>query len=116
MSSDVSIKFNQNTFQKLYEANDKVVYAIARQTLDMVGSMKATAYKTGETERSMFSRGVQQDADGYYIGNFTSYAKRVYRMGPNTNWTRKSTRPQWFHSIWKEYGDMITDNCIRRYL
>ena len=115
MSSDVSIKFNQNTFQKLYEANDKVVYAIARQTLDMVGSMKATAYKTGETERSMFSRGVQQDVDGYYIGNFTDYAKRVYDLN-RANWNNPNTRPQWFHSIWKEYGDMITDNCIRRYL
>ena len=106
---------NTETFNKLKNANDKVVYAIARQTLDMVGSSKATAYLTGETERSMYARGVQKDSQGYYIGNFTDYASRVYAMD-RANWTNPQTQPHWFHSIWKQYGDMITDNCLRRYL
>lgn len=54
------IHYNHETFRRLWNASDKVVYAIARQTLDMVGSSKATAYKSGETERSMYSRGVQK--------------------------------------------------------
>lgn len=115
MSSDVTIKFNKNTIQKLYEANDKVVYAIARQTLDRVGEAEATAYKTGATQRSMFARGVQADSEGYYIGDFTSYAIYVYKL-KKANWTNPRTRPQWFHTIWQEQGDLITENCIRRYL
>lgn len=110
------IHYNHETFRRLWNASDKVVYAIARQTLDMVGSSKATAYKSGETERSMYSRGVQKDSQGYYIGNFTNYASKVYTMGENTHWTNPHTRPQWFDSIWKQYGLMITNNCLRRYL
>ena len=116
MSSNPTIHFNARTFDALANCNDRVTYAIARQTLDMVGHQKVVAYKSGDTEGTMYSNGVQEDSQGYYIGNFTPYASRVYRMGEGTNWTRKTTRPQWFHSIWNEYGEMITENCIRRYL
>lgn len=115
MLSNVSIKFNASTFNKLAFVSDKCLYAIARQTLDMVGSTKATAYKSGATERSMYAQGVQACANGYYIGDFTDYAKNVY-WKVNANWTNKNTKPQWFHTIWQEQGDLITDNCIRRYL
>jgi hypothetical protein len=43
------IHYNHETFRRLWNASDQVVYAVARQTLDMVGSSKATAYKSGET-------------------------------------------------------------------
>ena len=115
MSNSVTIKFNTNTFEKLANASDKCLYAIARQTLDFIGSSKATAYKTGETERTMYAQGVQPDADGYHIGNYTDYAENVY-WKKSANWTNPQTRPQWFHTIWKEQGELITDNCIRRYL
>lgn len=110
------IHYNTKTFKLLMNVSDSVVYAVARQTLDMVGSSKATAYRSGETQRSMYSRGVQADAQGYYIGNFTNYASYVYQMGNGTHWTNEQTQPQWFDAIWKQYGDMIIDNCVRRYL
>lgn len=112
---DAKITYNETIIDKLTQANDKLVYAIARRTLDQVGNLKATAYLTGETERSMYSHGVGQDDQGYYIGDFTRYASRVYKM-KNANWTNKSTRPQWFHSVWKEYGELIQKECSERYL
>lgn len=115
MSSNPTIKFNAKTFGKLNKVNDVITYVVARQTLDVVGSSEATAYRSGETQRSMYSNGVQADAQGYYIGDFTNYASRVYKM-KNVNWTNKKTRPQWFHTIWQEQGELILDNCIRRYL
>ena len=115
MLSEVKIKFNQDTMYKLYNVSDKCLYAIARQTLDYVGSSKATAYKSGKTETSMFVQGVQPEPGGYFIGDFTDYAKNVY-WKKNANWTNPQTRPQWFHTIWKEQGDLITDNCIKRYM
>ena len=112
---EAKLKYNEVTFDKLENANDKLMYAIARRTLDQVGNLKATAYLTGETERSMYTHGVEQDDLGYYIGNFTSYASKVYSY-KNANWTNKLTRPQWFHAIWKEYGELIERECAERYL
>lgn len=114
MKVSVSININQNTINKVEALPDKVMYAIARQTLDMTGSTKATAYKTGKTERSMYSNGVQQDSQGYYIGNFTNYASRVYAL-ENANWTNPNTKPHWFDFTWKRYGQTITNDCVRRY-
>lgn len=121
MSSDVKITFNKNVFQSLKDASDKTTYEIARKTLDMVGGSYVVARRSGDTEDSMFTGGlgyqggVQKDAEGYFIGNYTPYAKYVYEM-KNVQWTRKTTQPRWFHFIWQQYGDMITKNCIERYL
>lgn len=106
--------FNDNTFKRLGEMSDKVMYAFARATLDMTGVTHATAYLTGETERSMFARGVQPTQNGYYIGNFTTYAERVYALD-SANWTNKLTQPHWFNSILDRYGDMMLENCVKRY-
>lgn len=46
----VTVKYNKATFKKLKELPDKDIYEIARQTLDRVGSMKITPYKTGKME------------------------------------------------------------------
>lgn len=110
----VIVTFNDSTFKRLGEMSDKVMYAFARATLDMTGVTHATAYLTGETERSMFARGVQPTQNGYYIGNFTSYAERVYALD-NANWTNKLTQPHWFNSILDKYGDLMLENCAKRY-
>ena len=106
--------FNDNTFKKLGEMSDKVMYAFARATIDMTGVTHAIAYLTGETERSMYARGVQPTQNGYYIGNFTSYAERVYALN-NANWSNKLTQPHWFNSILTQYGEMMLENCVKRY-
>lgn len=112
---EAKITYDQRTMNNLIGASDKVTYAIARRMIDHVGELHATAYRTGEMERSMFSHGVGQDALGYYIGNFTSYAKEVYSW-KDANWTNKNTRPQWFDSVWKEYGELIKVEVLSKYL
>ena len=109
------LHWNENTKRLLKQAPDKMMYAIARRTLDEVGSSKITPYDTGRMERSMYSSGVKQDSQGYYIGNFTDYATYVYDDGNGTNWSRGTTEPQWFDYYWKLRGAGITDECVREY-
>ena len=130
------LHWNENTKRLLTQAPDKMMYAIARRTLDEVGSSKITPYDTGRMERSMYSSGVKKDGQGYYIGNFTDYASIVYSMGnstswssstkqgsttitygygQSTNWSRPTTEPQWFDYYWNLRGAGITDECVREY-
>ena len=110
------IKFNKDTIEKLKYVPDKIVYGIARQTLDRVGSTKITPYKTGRMERSMYQSGVKKDSYGvYYIGNFTDYATYVYDFPQSTNWTNPKSKAQWFDYLWKEKGKTITENVVTRY-
>ena len=114
--TNVEVKWNPSTKVKLNELPDKVVYAIARQTLDELLAVQYTPWKSGTMQRSMSAKGVQKDGIGYYIGNFTDYASIVYKKPQNgTNWSRETTKAQWFDTIWKEKGDSITNMCIVRY-
>ena len=113
--SKAELHWNENTKRLLTQAPDKMMYAIARRTLDEVGSSKITPYDTGRMERSMYSSGVKKDGQGYYIGNFTDYATYVYDYGNGTNWSRATTEPQWFDYYWKLRGAGITDECVREY-
>lgn len=112
------LHWNENTKRLLTQAPDKMMYAIARRTLDEVGSSKITPYDTGRMERSMYSSGVKKDGQGYYIGNFTDYASIVYDYGKtdwNVMWSRGTTEPQWFDYYWNLRGAGITDECVREY-
>lgn len=113
ISINATFKWNDRTKIMLSQAPEKILRQIARQTLDFTGSTKVTAYKTGKTEQSMFSQGVQGDYErGFYIGNFTDYAMYPYKMG-NVNWTNPSTQPKWFEYVWDKYGKGIIDNACK---
>lgn len=115
MKVQATFEWNKVVKKQIEQMPDRLMYAIARTTLDDVGAMQVTPWKTGRTEQSMFSKGVQKDTDGYYIGNFTDYASYVYKMPQSTNWTRKSTKAQWFENVWKQKGEAITNESIARY-
>lgn len=116
MSMSVTIKYNKSTMNKLKLLPDKMVYEIARQTLDRVGSMKITPYKTGRMERTMFSSGVKKDMSGVYtIGNYINYAHYVYAKPQNTNWTNPKSKAQWFDYFWKSQGKNVFNNVVSRY-
>jgi hypothetical protein len=110
----VKLKINLGTQRELYENADKIVYDVARSVLDYTGSLKATAYKTGRMERTMYERGVQPITDGYQIGNYTTYAERVYKLD-RANWTNPLTQPHWYNAIWKKYGGQIINEVVGRY-
>lgn len=112
----VEIKYNKSTMNKLKTLPDIMVYAIARQTLDRVGSMKITPYRTGRMERSMFTHGVTKNSSGIYtIGNYTNYAEYVYAKPQRTNWTNPNSKAKWFDCFWKNYGKTVTNNVVERY-
>lgn len=113
ISISATMKWGPRTQIALQEAPEKVLRAIARQTLDLTGSSKVTAYKTGKTERSMYDKGVQGDFEkGLYIGNFTDYAMYVYPR-TNVHWTNPNTKTKWFEHIWTTKGPGIISNAIK---
>ena len=121
MKVNATFNWDKSVKRQIEQMPDRTVYAIARSTLDLVGSMQVTPYgkerQGGHThmEQTMYSAGVQKDSDGYYIGNHTDYASYVYKMPQSTNWTRKSSKAQWFEYVWKLRGESITNECIARY-
>lgn len=113
MSVSATFKWNEKTRILLQNAPEKVVRSIARRTLDLTGSSKVTAYKTGKTERSMYAGGVKGDyVSGFYIGNFTDYAMYVYPKS-NVHWTNPNTKTKWFEHIWQKHGTGIIDTAIK---
>ena len=114
ISVSATFKWNDKTKIKLQQAPEKTVRQIARQTLDYTGSSKVTAYDTGKTEMSMYSKGVQGDyKTGLYIGNFTDYAQYVYEPRRVVTWTNPNTKPKWFEFIWNKHGKGIIDNAVK---
>lgn len=113
--SNVVFKVNTKTMKELENIPDKVMYAIARQTLDRVGSSKITPYKTGKMEMTMFSSGVRGNNKNYYIGNFINYAGYVYAFPQSVNWTNPLSKAQWFESFWKANGKNVFENVVARY-
>lgn len=113
MSIEATFKWNEKTRINLQRAPEKIMRAIARQTLDLTGSSKVTAYNTGKTERSMYTQGVQGDYEsGFYIGNFTDYASYVYPKS-NVHWTNPNTKTKWFEYIWEKHGSGIIDTAVK---
>lgn len=112
----VEIKYNKDTLNRLNQLPDKIVYAVARQTLDRVGSSQITPYKTGNMQRSMYAHGVTKNSKGVYvIGNYTDYASKVYGYPQSTNWTNPKSKAQWFDYFWRVYGTNVIENVVARY-
>lgn len=117
----VTVKYNKATFKKLKELPDKDIYEIARQTLDRVGSMKITPYgkeRVGHIhmESTMFKEGVKKTSSGVYtIGNYTSYAKYVYKKPQNTKWTNPNSKSKWFDYFWKTQGKNVFESVVSKY-
>lgn len=94
---------------------DKVVYGIARATLDYTNSKNNFPYLTGALQRASMSEGVVKETKGtYHLGaRGTDYAKYVWHYGANTNWTNKQTLPQWYNTVFKRYKSNIIDNALK---
>lgn len=113
--NNVVIKINDTTMKELEKMPDRITYAVARQTLDRIGSTKITPYKTGKMEATMFSSGVRGSNGNYEIGNYINYAKYVYAMPQNVNWTNPLSKAQWFETFWKSSGKSVLENVVARY-
>lgn len=108
----VQFKWNNSTKQKILNQPPKTMYAIARQLLDM--TLPTIPMKSGTMRKTSMSAGVRSTGKKYYIGSFTNYAKAVYSMSDNTNWTTPGTNNKWFDKMWKLKKSIILNTVEKQ--
>ncbi|MBO7712723.1 MAG: hypothetical protein J6S85_04375 [Methanobrevibacter sp.] len=111
MEITVQVVPNQKTMNGLQRLPDRVMYSIARQTLDM-------AYTTipkdkGRLRNSSMAGGVRGSNSNYYIGSYTGYASSVWKM-ENVNWTTPGTSGKWYAKTLQRHGATIMNNAINQ--
>jgi len=117
MSYGISIKVVKDLpVEQLKKWQDKVVYSLARATLDFTNSSHYFPYRSGELNKSSMARGVipiGQSTYGLGYQGSTTYAPRVWQMGSNTNWTNPSTLPQWYISTFEKHKTELLQLAIK---
>ena len=112
MKVSVKVKLEPKLEENLTFREDRIMYEIASETL------KATELgiplRTGKMRTSSMNSGVKGSNKKYYIGSYTSYAKYVWKMDENVNWTTPGTNNRWFERTWKNAGERITKYVIER--
>lgn len=93
---------------------DKVVFGIARATLDFTNSRRHFPYLSGELNRASMSEGVVRETKGtYHLGaRGVEYAPKVWNY-KNVNWTNKQTLPQWYKSVYEKYRNEINQVALK---
>lgn len=109
---DVSIKLDPKLEKNLTQKEDKIMFAIATETLKE--SESVIPMRTGKMRRSSITAGVKGSNKDYYIGSYTSYASRVWNFPDDTNWTTPGTNNRWYERVWKEKGALIQKNAVER--
>lgn len=112
----VEAKWYGGKKKELLDLPNKVMYSVARQTLDLTYPHipLATYVNAGKLRQSSISAGVRGDNGNYYIGSYTDYAKYVWKMGAGTNWSTPGTYGKWYEEVWKKQGKQITTQAIER--
>lgn len=106
---------NLKTQYALNKIPDEVLYAVAKETLDMTYSKEYFPKKTTTMERSSMSGGVRGGNHEYYIGSFTDYASRVWNYPQETtNWTNPLSKSQWYAYTLKHFGQLIIDTAVTK--
>ena len=110
---------NLKTEHNLEKLPGEVMYAIAKQTLDMTIPsipMSIGLPTSGALRRTSMSAGVLSDGyNEYHIGSFTEYASHVWNLNDTTtNWTTTDTHSQWYARTLKQHGKLIIDNAVNR--
>lgn len=113
---DVSFKWYPGAKQKFLNTPKKMLYDIAKVTLDMtVQNIPLSNRKnSGHLRNSSTGGGVKEDNQGYYIGSYTNYAKYVWKMGKNTNWSTPNTFGQWYKEVYMKKYNAIVKEAIER--
>lgn len=110
---EVSVRLVPNTKTQagLKVLPDRVMYSVARQTLDM--SYPTIPRNKGKLRTSSMSAGVKGSNGNYYIGSYTSYASYVWNM-EGVNWTTPGTEGKWYARTIKRHGQIIINNAINK--
>nr|DAL31256.1 MAG TPA_asm: Minor capsid protein [Caudoviricetes sp.] len=112
MNYDVEAKWYAGAPQKIKDNPNKILYTVARQTLDI--TYKHIPMDTGKMRKSSMSAGVRGSKGDYYVGSYTSYAKKVWNYGLGTNWTTPDTFGKWYKVIYDKNSTLFLDRAIER--
>lgn len=112
----VELNLNKDALQRIENLPDKVLYKMARKTLDYSNRhipMSQGLKTSGQLRRQSMAYGVKGTTGDYYIGSPTSYANRVWKLpDKSTNWTTQGTHSKWFLYTLKTYKKSIVDSAI----
>lgn len=118
MNTDVvtCVKWYSGKKQQIEQVSNKVMYEIARETLDVSFTHipLSTNKNAGKLRQSSTGGGVKGDGCNYYIGSYTNYAKYVWSMGNDTNWSTSDTFGKWYGETWKKQGRQILTSAVER--
>lgn len=118
MEVTYEFKWDKKTENGLNHIPNDILYSIAKQVLDMSAPIipKSNIPNHKGTLRLATSNGGVRGGNGdYYIGSYTNYASRVWKMNDaTTHWTTPGTHSQWFARTLKQNGAVITNNAIEQ--
>lgn len=109
------VKIDNFLEKNIHNFKDKVIYSVARQTLDMSYNTipLSNNVNSGRLRSSSLAYGVQGGNGVYTIGSTTSYAAYVWKMNNDTtNWTTAGTGSEWYTRYFKTHGNSIVAQAI----
>lgn len=117
MANDVSVsvKWEPGAKMALMSAPDKMMYAIARQTLDRTFPHIPMSRRKGvvHMRQTSMAAGVRGSDGNYYIGSYTDYAKYVWVMPRKTHWSEPGTFGKWYQETYKKFMKNIVSVSIK---
>ncbi len=116
MNVDVNFKWQPGAKNKIKQSPDKIMYNMARITLDMSYPHipLSNGKNSGKLRTSSMQYGVRGDNANYSIGSSTSYATKVWNFGSNTNWSTPGTFGKWYEEIYKKNYSNISKQAVER--
>ena len=120
MEISVRLVPNTKTQSGLKRIPDRVIWNVARDTLDKARSteiipMSPPGTKTrGRLRSTSMAGGVRGSNGNYYIGSYTGYASHVWNMPDSTNWTTSGTNNKWYTRTLQRHGATIINNAINK--
>lgn len=105
IKSEIVAKWYPHKKEKVLNVSDKIMYTIARQTLDR--TLPHIPFKSGNMRRTSMSAGVRGSNGDYFVGSYTNYAKYVWVMPKKTKWSEPNTFGKWYKEVYmKQYKNI----------
>ena len=118
MNYSVEVQLNKKTENGLKRLPGKVMYEMARKTLDLSEihiPKSALVRHAGTLRKATMSNGVRGQDGDYYLTASTNYANRVWNLpDQGTHWTTPGTHSKWWDWTLKTYKKQIEDNAINQ--
>lgn len=116
MNVDVNFKWQPGAKNKIEQAPKKMLYDIAKITLDMSSQNIPLSNRknSGRLRLSSANGGVREDNQGYYIGSYTKYASKVWNYGAGTNWSTPGTFGKWYAEVYRRQYSNINKQAVER--